>query len=143
MLDTIMDEVAKNFTMLVLVAALVIVVWLLAWTVVRWSESKNSARLAELSIQSEKLSMIKRQAMMRELAQASMVLKDEEKERLDAIREDIAVLSRKNLALMTEIEAKTTRLERGVDLSKLGEQARRIYEQESKLFGNQIDTKEE
>jgi len=138
-----MDEVAKNFTMLVLVAALVIVVWLLAWTVVRWSESKNSARLAELSIQSEKLSMIKRQAMMRELAQASMVLKDEEKERLDAIREDIAVLSRKNLALMTEIEAKTTRLERGVDLSKLGEQARRIYEQESKLFGNQIDTKEE
>lgn len=143
MLDTIMDEVAKNFTMLVLVAALVIVVWLLAWTVVRWSESKNSARLAELSIQSEKLSMIKRQAMMRELAQASMVLKDEEKERLDAIREDIAVLSRKNLALMTEIEAKTTRLERGVDLSKLGEHARRIYEQESKLFGNQIDTKEE
>lgn len=143
MLDSLLDQVAENFTTLVLVAALIIIVWLVAWMVVRWSESRNSARLAELAIQSEKLAMIKRQAMMRELAQASMVLKDEEKERLDAIREDIAVLSRKNLALMTEIEAKTTRLERGVDLSKLSDQARRIYEQESKLFGNQIGSKEE
>jgi cobalamin biosynthesis protein CobD/CbiB len=142
-LNTLLDKVVENFIVLVLIGAMIIIVWLLAWVVVRWVESKNSTKLAELSIQSEKLAMIKRQAFMRELAQATMVLKDEEKDRLDAVREDIAVLSRRNLALMSEIEAKTTRLERGVEMSKMKDQAQRIYEQERKLFGNHIENKEE
>ncbi len=139
MLSTIANTIADHFYEILLIAALIIIIAILSRTITRWSETKNSVRLAEISIQRDKLGMLRQQTMIRELADASVVLKDEEKERLDAVREDIAVLSRKNLALMNEIEAKTTRLERGADLAKLQSQTQKIYEQEKKLFGLKED----
>ena len=139
MLSTIANTIADRFYEILLIVALIIIIAILSRTITRWSETKNSVRLAEISIQRDKLGMLRQQTMIQELADASVVLKDEEKERLDAVREDIAVLSRKNLALMNEIEAKTTRLERGADLAKLQSQTQKIYEQEKKLFGLKED----
>ncbi|HIH01112.1 TPA: hypothetical protein HA259_03395 [Thermoplasmata archaeon] len=135
MIEDLVQAVADNFLALAYLVALLIIVCVIAWTIARWTDARNRIRMAELSIQNEKMGMIKRQAMLKELAEASSVLTSQERDRLDAIREDIGVLSRKNIALMNEIEAKTTRLERGTDLAKMQEQIQRIYKQEKKLFG--------
>ena len=134
MLSTLFETIASHFFEILLLIALIIVVAIISRTIIRWVDAKNSVQLSEISIQQEKLSMIKQQTMLRELADASIVLRDEEKDKIDSIRDDIAILSRKNLALMNEIEAKTTRLERGADHAKMQNQAQKIYEQEKKLF---------
>lgn len=128
------DAIASNFFEIFLVIALLVVLYVVLNAANRWHEAKNSVRLTELTIQREKLAMLKRQALLKDLADASIVLKDEEKERLDAIREDLSVLSRKNIALMNEIEAKMDRLERGTDHAKMQTKLQEIYEYEKKLF---------
>ena len=131
----IAQAIADNFFELTVMLTVLLIVCIAAWVIVRWSDARIRVRMTELSIQTEKMAMVKRQTMLRELAEASSVLTGEERDRLDAIREDIGILSRRNIALMNEIEAKTTRLERGTDLAKMQDQIQRIYKQEKKLFG--------
>ena len=139
MLQELVQAIVDDFLAVAVLVTFVIIICVIAWTIVRWTNARNRVRMAELSIQSEKLSMVKRQAMLKELTEASSVLTSDERDRLEAIREDIGVLSRKNIALMNEVEAKTTRLERGTDLAKMQDQIQRIYKQETKLFGLKED----
>ncbi|NOQ53112.1 MAG: hypothetical protein GQ558_00745 [Thermoplasmata archaeon] len=135
----LIDVLVENLLTILVLVALVVVVYLVTSMIVKRSQTGNTVRLAEISIQREKLDMVKRQMEIREMAEASVLLSDDEKARLDAIREDISVLSRKNVALKNELEAKMTRLERGADLAKMQEQVHRIYEQENKLFNLKED----
>ncbi len=135
----LIDVLVENLLAILVLVALVVVVYLVTSMIVKRSQTGNTVRLAEISIQREKLDMVKRQMEIREMAEASVLLGDDEKARLDAIREDISVLSRKNVALKNELEAKMTRLERGADLAKMQEQVHRIYEQENKLFNLKED----
>jgi hypothetical protein len=135
----LIDVLVENLLTILALVALVVVVYLVTSMIVKRSQTGNTVRLAEISIQREKLDMVKRQMEIREMAEASVLLGDDEKARLDAIREDISVLSRKNVALKNELEAKMTRLERGADLAKMQEQVHRIYEQENKLFNLKED----
>lgn len=135
----LIDVLVENLLTIIVLVALVVVVYLVTSMIVKRSQTGNTVRLAEISIQREKLDMVKRQMEIREMAEASVLLGDDEKARLDAIREDISVLSRKNVALKNELEAKMTRLERGADLAKMQEQVHRIYEQENKLFNLKED----
>lgn len=139
MLEDLVQAIVDNFQTVTVLVTLLIIICVIAWTIVKWTNARNKVRMAELTIQSEKLSMVKRQAMLKELTEASSVLTADERDRLDAIREDIGVLSRKNIALMNEVEAKTTRLERGTDLAKMQDQIQKIYKQERKLFGLKED----
>lgn len=135
----LIDVLVENLLTILVLVALVVVVYLVTSMIVKRSQTGNTVRLAEISIQREKLDMVRRQMEIREMAEASVLLGDDEKARLDAIREDISVLSRKNVALKNELEAKMTRLERGADLAKMQEQVHRIYEQENKLFNLKED----
>ena len=135
----LIDVLVENLLTILVLVALVVVVYLVTSMIVKRSQTGNTVRLAEISIQREKLDMVKRQMEIREMAEASVLLGDDEKARLDAIREDISVLSRKNVALKNELEAKMTRLEGGADLAKMQEQVHRIYEQENKLFNLKED----
>ncbi len=139
MASELLDVLVENLLAILVLVALVVVVYLVTSMIVKRSQTGNTVRLAEISIQREKLDMVKRQMEIREMAEASVLLGDDEKARLDAIREDISVLSRKNVALKNELEAKMTRLERGADLAKMQEQVHRIYEQENKLFNLKED----
>ncbi|MCK4969374.1 MAG: hypothetical protein KAS77_02565 [Thermoplasmata archaeon] len=139
MASELIDVLVENLLTILVLVALVVVVYLVTSMIVKRSQTGNTVRLAEISIQREKLDMVKRQMEIREMAEASVLLGDDEKARLDAIREDISVLSRKNVALKNELEAKMTRLERGADLAKMQEQVHRIYEQENKLFNLKED----
>lgn len=141
MASELIDVLVENLLTILVLVALVVVVYLVTSMIVKRSQTGNTVRLAEISIQREKLDMVKRQMEIREMAEASVILGDDEKARIDAIREDVSVLSRKNVALKNELEAKMTRLERGADLAKMQEQVHRIYEQENKLFNLKEDKK--
>lgn len=134
MIDTIAEEISNNLLEILVLITFIVIVYLVTRTITNIWDARNSVRLSEIAIQREKLAMLQREKLLADLSEASVVLQDDERRRLDAIREDISVLSRKSLAMMNEIEAKTTRLERGAELAKMQDQAQRIYDQERKLF---------
>lgn len=135
MWETLGYVIANHFYEIFVMVIIVVVVAILAKTLESLSENKNSVQLAQLSIQSEKLDMFRRQALLRQLSDASVMLTDEEKERLDSVQEDLAVLSRRNISLMNEIEVRTSRLERGTELAMMKDQMQKITSHEKKLFG--------
>ena len=114
---------------------ILVIIYFVTTLIRTYLDSKNNVKMAELAIQGEKLEMIKKQTMLRELADAAIVLTDHEKERWDAIKEDISILSRKNISLMNEVDSRTSRLERGTDMAMMKNQIEKINEQENKLFG--------
>ncbi len=105
-----------------------------AWIVMAISRDRGRAHMAQVSLEQAKLQLVQRRQELEDLEQASHVLSDGEKQRLDALREDIAVLSRRNIAMRGEVEARLTRLERAVEYAKMSGQLDSIKEKETKLF---------
>ena len=115
--------------------AIVVIIYFVSTLIRTYIDNKNSVKMAEFAIRGEKLDMVKKQTVLRELSDAAIVLTDNEKEKLDAINEDVSVLSRKNISLMNEVESRTSRLERGTDMAMMKKQIEKIRDQENKLFG--------
>lgn len=126
--------VTQNFVALVGLAAAVIVVAILASVLVRMHSNRYRAKMAELMMEQSKLEMVHRRELLREYSNAAVILNDDEKARIDAINEDLATLSRRAVALMSEVDARTTRLERGVEIAKMTGQLDKIRKDESRLF---------
>ena len=129
--------VTDNLLLLVGLGAVIVVVAVIASTYSRLHAARHRVRMAELMIEQTKLQMVQRRELMREYTQAAVVLDDGERARLDAISEDIATLSRRAIALMSEVDARTSRLERGVEIAKMNHQLDTIRQNESKLFAPQ------
>lgn len=124
----------RAFEIFVLII-IVIIVYYISTLIRTYLDSKNSVKMAEIAIKNEKMDMIKKQTVLRELSDAAVVMTDKEKEICDSIKEDISVLSRKNIFLMNEVDSRTTRLERGADMAMMKSQIGKIKEHEDKLFG--------
>jgi hypothetical protein len=78
-----------------------------------------------------------KRAMIEDLRNASVMLSDRERAQLDAIQADTAILSRKVLYSMNEVEDRTKRLELGSNLGRLNLTLGKIKNYENKLFGYQ------
>ena len=135
MIEELGNSLSIHAYEILIMIVIVVIIYFISTLVRSYIESKNSVKMAEYAIKGEKLDMVKKQTMLRELADAAIVLTDNEKERLGAINEDISVLSRKNISLMNEVESRTSRLERGTDMAMMKSQIEKINEQENKLFG--------
>lgn len=135
MIEQLGNSLSIHAYEILMMIVIVVIIYFISTLIRTYIDSKNSVKMAELAIQGEKLDMVKRQTMLQELANAAIVLTDNEKERLEAIKEDISVLSRKNISLMNEVESRTSRLERGTDMAMMKSQIEKINEQENKLFG--------
>lgn len=130
----IVGIVTDNLPLLAGLLTLAVVVGILAGAMARMHQNRYRVRLAELAIEQSKLKMVQRQELLKEYSNAAIVLDDAEKERLDAINEDLATLSRRAIALMSEVDARTTRLERGVEIARMSGQLEAIRQNEAKLF---------
>ena len=130
----IVSVVADNFVLVVALVAVVAVVAIAAGVLGRMHGNRYRVKMAELMMQQAKLEMVRRQELLREYSNAAIVLSDQEKAHLDAINEDLATLSRRAVAMMTEVDARTTRLERGVEIAKMTGQLDAIRKSESRLF---------
>ncbi len=134
---SIAEVISDNF-MIIFYSVVVIIVLLIIAKVVNTRE-RNRARnkYAELRLKSEKMKMLKKERYIKNLKDATMVLKDDEKTKIDEIERDKAILSRRSLALMNEVEQRMQRLERGTDNAKLLQTLKDIKEVERELFGKE------
>ncbi len=135
MIEELGNSLSIHAYEILIMIVIVVIIYFISTLVRSYIESKNSVKMAELAMQNEKLDMVKKQTVLRELSDAAIVLTDSEKDRLRAINDDISVLSRKNISLMNEVESRTSRLERGTDMAMMKSQIEKISEQENKLFG--------
>jgi hypothetical protein len=111
---------------------------IIAWVIVKVKTSSTQIKLAEAEIDKKKLEMMMKRVMIEDLKNASVLLNDKERKRLDNIRVDSAILSRKVLFLMNEVEERTRRLELGSTTGKLNLSLGKIGNYERKLFGQTI-----
>lgn len=136
MLSEIGAAIAANFVPLAVLIGVIILVIAVGRTIVKVKGAKQAARLAEIGLDSKKLEILSKKAYFEGLKNASVILSDEERERVEATKADSAVLSRKTVGLMNEIEARTQRLEIGQDLARLTDTLDKVKRYERGLFRN-------
>ncbi len=134
-IEEIMNGIAENIVFLIVLFILLILVIVIANTIKRIYDNKNQVKLGELEIQKDKLNMLRKQSLIEQMKESATVLTDNERFHLDSIREDISILSRKNLALMNETESRLERLERGVERGTMQGHLQEIKDNEKKIFG--------
>lgn len=135
-INQILAAMASNLVLLTILIATMIVIVVIGRTITKVKTSGTAARMAEIGLDSKKLEIMSKRAYLEGLKNASMVLTDNEKKKIDSVRADNAVLSRKTLAMMDEVEERTSRLERGTDLSRLSRTLDKIKRYESTMFKN-------
>lgn len=129
--------ITDNF-MVIFYSIVVIVILALVARLLNTREREQSRKeAAEIRFKTKKLEMIEKEKYIEQLKNATMVLRDDEKCRIDEIVHDKAILSRRALALMNEIEERMQRLERGADNAKLLKTLKDIKEAEKELFGGE------
>ncbi len=129
--------ISQNFLSIFYSLVVIIVLAIIAKIIIARERAKERKELAETRLNSKKLDMMQREKHIENLKEASMVLDDDEKEKLDKIERDKAVLSRRSLAMMNEIEERMQRLERGADNAKLMKTKKKINRAEKELFGEE------
>ncbi len=135
MIEALGNSLSTHAYEIFVMIAIVVIIYFVSSLIRTYIDNKNSVKMAEYAIKGEKMDMVKKQTKLRELSDAAIVLTDSEKEKLDAINDDVSVLSRKNISLMNEVESRTSRLERGSDMAMMKKQIEKIRKQENKLFG--------
>ncbi len=131
------ETISANFIPIFYSIVVLIIIITIGIVINTREKARKSKELAELRLKHKKLEMHKKERHIDKLKEASMVLNDDEKEKIDKIEKDKAVLARRSLALMNEIEERMQRLEKGADNAKLMKMVRKINRAESELFGEE------
>ena len=130
------EIISENFLLIFYSIVVIVILAIIAKILNTREREKTRRELADLNLKNKKLDMVEREKHLDKLKETSMVLKDEEKTKVDEIERDKAILSRRSLALMNEIEERMQRLERGTDNAKLLKTLKDIKRAENELFGN-------
>ncbi|MGM0509594.1 MAG: hypothetical protein ACQESD_00505 [Thermoplasmatota archaeon] len=130
------EIISENFLLIFYSIVVIVILAIIAKLLNTREREKTRRELADLNLKNKKLDMLEREKHLDKLKETSMVLKDEEKTKVDEIERDKAILSRRSLALMNEIEERMQRLERGTDNAKLLKTLKDIKKAENELFGN-------
>lgn len=131
------EPLTQNILLIFYTIVVIIILAIIAKVISIRERAKERKELANLQLESKKLDMVKKEKELEDLKEASMVLNDHEKKRIDKIERDKAVLSRRSIALMNEIEERMQRLERGADNAKLMKTMKDIRRAEDELFGKE------
>ncbi len=136
-LVAVTETVSDNFMNIFYAIVVVLVLYIIARVVITHEKEKTRLKSADLRLKAKKMDMLEKERYLKGLKEASMVLKDDEKTRIDELERDKAILSRRSLALMNEIEERMQRLERGTDNAKLLKTLKDIKVAEKELFGKE------
>ncbi len=131
------DTISQNFLPIFYSIVVIIILAIIAKVILEREKAKQRKNFADMRLKSKKLEMKKKERHLEKLKEASMVLKDEEKEKVDEISRDKAILARRSLALMNEIEERMQRLERGSENAKLMKTMKEVKRAERELFGKE------
>jgi len=124
--------------LLIILILIIIIIGIIGWVIVKVKTAKTHIKLAEAEVDKRKLELIMKRVMIEDLKNASVMLSDRERAQLDAINTDTAILSRKVLYTMNEVEDRTKRLELGSNLGKMNMTLGKIKKYEQRLFGPEL-----
>ncbi len=130
--------ITENFMTIFYSLVIIIILALIAKMVNTREQEKARRELADLRLKAKKMDMLEKEKYIEHLKEASMVLRDDEKTKIDEIVRDKAILSRRSLALMNELEERMQRLERGADNAKLLRTLKDLKDAETELFGGDV-----
>ncbi|MBS3781882.1 MAG: hypothetical protein KGY66_03830 [Candidatus Thermoplasmatota archaeon] len=131
------ETISNNFLPIFYSLIVIVVLIIIAKVLLTREKAQERKELADYRLKHKKLDIQRKQKHLDKLKEASMVLKDDEKEKIDEIERDKAVLSRRSLAMMNEIEERMQRLERGADNAKLMKTLKKVNRAERELFGEE------
>lgn len=134
---TIAEAISQNFLAIFYSIVVIIILFIIAKVINTSERSKERRELADLQLKQKKLDMMENKQYLENLKEASVVLKDKEKEKIDKISRDNAILSRRTLSLMNEIEERMQRLEKGKDHAKLLKTKKELSRLERDMFGEE------
>ncbi len=137
--DTIKDVVAENFLLLFFAIIIFILVLVVLRVVNARIKQKALLNQANYDLEKMKMELQAKKAAIQELKNSAIMMSDKERETLERIQRDNAILQRKMLHKMNEIDERTKRLELGTDTFKLTKTLRDIRGYEDRLFGHGVD----
>ncbi len=130
------EMLRDNFLLLFLIIIGFIIVIFLFRVLMIYFGGQNLKIKAQYEMDMVKLEIARKKAFMEELRNSTVVLNDSERQRLEAVRTDNSVLTRKLIADMNEIEERIKRLEVGSDSVRTSQMLGLIKQHEGKLFRN-------
>ena len=127
-----------NLIPIILILAVAVVLIGVLWVVNLWDKHRNRIKLDELEAKREKLKRFANYQKRRSLRDAITMLEPREREHLFRIWEDNAVVSRKTLFKLNEMEDRLRRAERGAELRWAESRIMDLSESERRLFPEQF-----
>lgn len=130
-----LEVFTSNFIYILTLIALLIMVIVVARMITRVKTAGAKVRLAEMTLDRDRLDLMSKRILFNDLKNAAIILRDEEREKIESVRQDNSILSRRSIALMNEIEERTKRLELSTDMAKMFKIMGEIKKKETKLYG--------
>jgi len=130
-----LEVFTSNFVYILTLIALLIMVIVVARMITRVKTAGAKVRLAEMTLDRDRLDLMSKRILFNDLKNAAIIITDEEREKIESVRQDNSILSRRSIALMNEIEERMKRLELSTDMAKMFKIMGEIKKKESKLYG--------
>jgi len=134
-LTSFVEVIIENFVVILLLIVVLLIVYYLARAAVNIKSLNLKTKIAHIELEHKKLDALSEKQKIENLKEAAALLTDSEREKIESIKIDKGVLARRTIALMTEIDERVARLERGSENAQLGKTMGEIIKNEKKLFG--------
>ena len=132
---SLLEIFTSNFIYILTLITILIIVIVVTRMINTVKTTGTKVRLAEMTLDRDRLNLMSKKILFNDLKNAAIILKDEEREKIESIRQDKAILSRRTIALMNEIEERMKRLELSTDMAKMFKIMGEIKKKEGKLYG--------
>ena len=132
---SLLEVFTSNFMYILTLIVILIIVIVVAYMIARIKTAGTKVRLAEMTLDRDRLDLMSKRILFNDLKNAAIILKDDEREKIESIRQDNAILSRRSIALMNEIEERMKRLELSTDMAKMFKIMGEMKKKETKLYG--------
>jgi len=132
---SLLEIFTSNFIYILTLITILIIVIVVTRMINTVKTTGTKVRLAEMTLDRDRLNLMSKKILFNDLKNAAIILKDEEREKIESIRQDSGILSRRSIALMNEIEERMKRLELSTDMAKMFKIMGEIKKKEGKLYG--------
>jgi biopolymer transport protein ExbB/TolQ len=133
-MSSVADVITDNFLLIFLSLLFSIVIIILLRVLMVYLEGRRLKIKAQYEMDMVKLEIARKKALMEELRNSTVVLTDRERQRLEAVKVDNSILTRKLIADMNEIEERIKRSELGSDSVRTSQILGLIKSYENRLF---------
>jgi hypothetical protein len=133
-LSTLTEVIADNLVIILALIVVLLIIYFLARTAVKIKSLGLQTKIANINLENKKIDALSEKQKLENLKEAAALLTDSEREKIENIKIDKGVLARRTIALMSEIEERVARLERGTENAQLGKTMGEVMKNEKKLF---------